>query len=211
QDIDIRGAGNLLGSEQSGFIAEIGFETYQRILNEALIELRESEGLTDLGRTVAEPGKEKAFVKECQIDTDFEIMFPDEYISNISERLRLYKELNEITSETGLAEFEKKLTDRFGPLPRPAKSLLELVKLKWLASSSGIEKIILKNNLFVANFISNPGSSFYKSQLFATMISRINSFPRRMKVKQKDLKLTLTVSEVKSVEEAMDVLRKLTE
>jgi len=212
QDIDIRGAGNLLGSEQSGFIAEIGFETYQRILNEALAEIRESEGLADSGKPVDEPGKDKAkaFVNECQIDTDFEIMFPDEYISNISERLRLYKELNEISSDEGLEKFERKLTDRFGPLPQPAKSLLELVKLKWLATKSGIEKIILKNNIFVAYFVSDPGSSFYRSPLFATMISRINSFPHRMKVRQKELKLTLTVSDIKSVEESMDILRKLT-
>jgi len=209
QDIDIRGAGNLLGSEQSGFIAEIGFETYQRILNEALIELRESEGLTDLSRTVAEPGKEKAFVKDCQIDTDFEIMFPDEYISNISERLRLYKELNEITSETGLAEFERKLTDRFGPLPLPARSLLQIVKIKWAAMKTGIEKIILKNNTLIAGFVSDPGSPFYKSPLFATVISRINNYPQKMRVKQKDFKLTLTVSDVKSVEEVLDILKNL--
>jgi len=211
QDIDIRGSGNLLGSEQSGFIADIGFETYQRILNEALAEIRETEGISE---SAAEPWriakeKETYYARDFQIDTDLEIMFPDEYISNISERLRLYKELNEIESEEKLAEFEKKLTDRFGPLPLPARSLLQIVKIKWAAMKTGIEKIILKNNTLIAGFVSDPGSPFYKSPLFATVISRINNYPQKMRVKQKDFKLTLTVSDVKSVEEVLDILKNL--
>lgn len=213
QDIDIRGSGNLLGSEQSGFIADIGFETYQRILNEALYEIRESEGLSAKEQPSSSPAREKdaAFAKDCQIDTDFEIMFPDEYISNISERLRLYKELNEINSEEKLSEFEKRLTDRFGTLPPPAKSLLEIVRIRGAAMKSGIEKIILRNSTLIAYFISDPGSPFYRSPLFASIINRINQYPQRMRVKQKEFRLTLTVSDVKSVEDALGILIRLAE
>ncbi len=211
QDIDIRGAGNLLGSEQSGFIADIGFETYRQILNEALEEIRQTETPFNQpeeipSRTTSVP---ESISKDCQIDTDFEIMFPDEYISNISERLRLYKELNEIDTSEKLEEYEKRLIDRFGPLPPPAISLLELVKVKWAAMKTGIEKIILKNNTLIAYFISDPASPFYRSNKFANIISRINHYPKRMKVKQKDFRLTLTISDVKSIEEAFEILTEL--
>src|SRR5450759_4955265 len=132
QDLDIRGSGNLLGGEQSGFIADVGFETYQRILNEALIELRDAEYRepSDEEEKVKVPvksGPAKPYVPDFQIDTDLEIMFPDEYISNISERIRLYKELNEIESDEVLVAFEKKLIDRFGNIPPPAQALLDIV------------------------------------------------------------------------------------
>ncbi|MGQ9620268.1 MAG: transcription-repair coupling factor [Bacteroidales bacterium] len=211
QDIDIRGSGNLLGNEQSGFIAEMGIETYQRILNEAIAEIRESEGIPGYEEKITSPAREKtaSYAEDCQIDTDFEIMFPDEYISNISERLRLYKELNEINSEEELAKFEQKLVDRFGPLPLPAKSLLEIVRIKRAAMKLGIEKIILKNNSLIAHFISDPGAPFYRSELFTAIISRINNYPQRMRMKQKDFKLTLTIADVKTVAEAMHVFKQL--
>ena len=124
-------------------------------------------------------------------------MFPDEYISNISERIRLYKELNEIESEEKLSAFEKRLTDRFGILPPPAKALLEIVRIKWLGVKLGIEKILLKNDLLIANFVSDPDSSFYKSPLFSSIMSHINRFPDRMRMRQKDAKLTLTDQQCK--------------
>ncbi|HEX2975869.1 MAG TPA: transcription-repair coupling factor, partial [Bacteroidales bacterium] len=165
QDLDIRGSGNLLGGEQSGFIADVGFETYQRILNEAMQELRES----DFPETVpvnteqagvekvipVKPLKLKTFVTDFQIDTDLEIMFPDEYVSNIPERIRLYKELNDIENEEELVMFENKLTDRFGKIPPPAEALLDIVRIKWIAVKLGIEKIFLKNELLIANFVSD--------------------------------------------------------
>jgi len=211
QDIDIRGSGNLLGSEQSGFIADIGYETYRRILNEAIAEIKETEGLSDSAIITSSPPENKSFqyVKDFQIETDFEIMFPDEYISNISERLALYKELNEVETEEALVNFEKKLTDRFGPLPPPAKSLLEIVRIKWAASKLGMEKIILKNNLMMANFISNPDSPFYRSEAFGSVMTKINSVPGRMKVKQNGSKLVLSVTNVKSVDDAMQILKQL--
>jgi transcription-repair coupling factor (superfamily II helicase) len=210
QDLDIRGSGNLLGGEQSGFIADIGFETYQRILNEAMMELRESDP-EQTGRKESESvGVHiKPYVSDFQVDTDLEIMFPDEYVSNISERIRLYKELNEIDSEEQLAAFESRLADRFGILPPPARALLEIVRIKWLGIKLGIEKILLKNNLLIANFVSDPESSFYRSSLFSSIMSHINRYPERMKMRQKESKLTLTISNVRTVEEAIKLLSEL--
>ncbi|MBE3141393.1 MAG: transcription-repair coupling factor, partial [Thermoplasmata archaeon] len=214
QDLDIRGSGNLLGGEQSGFIADVGFETYQRILNEALIELRESEfreSSTD-GEKVAVPikaGHEKLYVSDFQIDTDLEIMFPDEYISNISERIRLYKELNEIDTDEALILFEKKLIDRFGNIPAPAEALLDIVRIKWIAVKLGIEKILLKNNLLIANFVSDHNSQFYRSALFISIMNYVNRKQKQMNMKQKASKLSLTVSDVKSVKSAIHILKEI--
>jgi transcription-repair coupling factor (superfamily II helicase) len=215
QDLDIRGSGNLLGGEQSGFIADVGFETYQRILNEAMLELRET-GLIDIlpeeePATTHETKYEKSFVSDFQIDTDLEIMFPDEYVSNISERIRLYKELNEIATEDALTNFEKKLTDRFGIIPPSAAALLDIVRLKWIAVKLGIEKLFLKNNLIIASFVSDPNSSFYRSQLFVSIMNYVNQNQKRMKMKQKESKLSLTVSDVSSVKAAFSLLNKMLE
>ncbi len=211
QDLDIRGSGNLLGGEQSGFIADVGFETYQRILNEALHELRESEPAgqnEEDNKEAIRPEKEKPkpYVSDFQIDTDLEIMFPDEYISNISERMRLYKELNEIENEESLGLFGKNLTDRFGPLPYPAAALLDIVRIKWKAVKLGMEKILLKNDLLIANFISDPDSLFYKSQLFVSIMNYVNRFPNHMSVRQKESKLSLTIRDIKTVQSAIRIL-----
>jgi len=213
QDLDIRGSGNLLGGEQSGFIADVGFETYQRILNEAMAELRETEIIEPV---TTEPGPErqaaperiKQYVSDFQIDTDLEIMFPDEYISNISERIRLYRELNEIKDGHTLSEFGKRLTDRFGPVPPEAAELLDIVRLKWVAMKLGIEKIILKNNLMIASFISDQNSPFYRSRLFISIMNHVNRHQKRMIVKQKESRLSLTITEITSVKSA---IQKLTE
>jgi transcription-repair coupling factor (superfamily II helicase) len=216
QDLDIRGSGNLLGGEQSGFIADVGFETYQRILNEAIAELHETELKDPASAMTDEKGKTKNETSEFrvtdfQIDTDLEIMFSDEYISNISERIRLYKELNEIKNEEELEVFKTKLTDRFGHLPASAAALLDIVRIKWIAIKLGIEKILLKNNLLIAHFISDPNSSFYRSPLFVSIMNYVNIHQRRMSVKQKDSKLTLTISEIKSVEAGINTLRNVNE
>jgi transcription-repair coupling factor (superfamily II helicase) len=214
QDLDIRGSGNLLGGEQSGFIADIGFETYQRILNEAMMELRESEPQEFVKEEKSPEAKkpeihQKIFVSDFQIDTDLEIMFPDEYISNISERIRLYKELNEFENAEALQQFEEKLVDRFGPLPEPSVALLGIVRLKWLAMKLGIEKILLKNNLLIANFISDPDSPFYRSQLFVSIMSFVNRHQGRMSVKQRESKLSLTIRDIGSVKSAIEILNNI--
>jgi transcription-repair coupling factor (mfd) len=216
QDLDIRGSGNLLGGEQSGFIADVGFETYQRILNEAMIEIRETEPedkSEDASReTVRESsGEEKIYVSDFQVDTDLEIMFPDEYISSISERIRLYKELNEIENEHTLHSFEKKLEDRFGPIPPPARALLDIVMVKWIAVKLGMEKILLKNDLLIANFISDPNSPFYRSQTFVSIMNYVNHHQRQMSVKQKETRLSLTISGITSVRSAIAILKEMLE
>jgi len=214
QDLDIRGSGNLLGGEQSGFIAEVGFETYQRILNEALMELKETgpgDQDQDTNKLTChrEESPGKIFISDFQIDTDLEIMFPDEYVSNISERIRLYKELNEIDSEESLGIFKTKLTDRFGRIPPPAEDLLDIVRIKWIAVKLGIEKILLKNDLLIANFISDQNSEFYRSNLFISVMNYVNRFHGKMSVRQKESKLSLTIKEIRSVKGAISVLNEI--
>jgi transcription-repair coupling factor (superfamily II helicase) len=216
QDLDIRGSGNLLGGEQSGFIADVGFETYQRILNEALFELRESEFRETSQEQEKVPApvpvkQGKSFVSDFQIDTDLEIMFPDEYVSNISERIRLYKELNEIENEEALQNFRKKLTDRFGAIPQPAADLLDIVAIKWIAVRLGIEKILLRNDMLIAHFVSDHQSNFYRSTLFVSVMNYVNRNQKQMKMKQNESRLSLTITDVKSVKTAIRTLNGILE
>jgi len=214
QDLDIRGAGNLLGGEQSGFIADVGYETYQKILNEAVRELKEEE-FSELFPEKAAPKepvteeKPKQFVEDVSVETDLEIMFPDDYVSNIPERIRLYKELNDIRDEEGLRAYESHLTDRFGPPPQSAKALLELVRLKWAASNTGIERVILKNNTLIANFVTDQSSRFYRSSLFVSVMNYVNKRQGNMAVKQNNNRLSLTVRGVTSVNQAIDLFTKI--
>jgi transcription-repair coupling factor (superfamily II helicase) len=210
QDLDIRGAGNLLGGEQSGFIADVGYETYQKILDEAVRELKDEE----FGGLFAGPAekkehpaaeKPKQFVEDVTVETDLEIMFPDDYVSNIPERIRLYKELNEIRDEAGLKAYESHLTDRFGPPPPPALALLQLVRLKWAATRTGIEKVILKNNTLIANFVTDQSSQFYRSPLFVSVMNYVNRRQGNMSVKQNNNKLSLTVRSVTTVVQAINL------
>ncbi|MFZ0471049.1 MAG: transcription-repair coupling factor [Bacteroidales bacterium] len=214
QDLDIRGAGNLLGGEQSGFITDVGYETYQKILNEAVRELKHEE-FGDIFADMEQKNEQgtsreaKLFVSDVTVDTDHEIMFPDDYVSSIPERIRLYKELNEIREENTLLAYETHLKDRFGPLPPPALALLDLVRLKWAASETGIEKIILKNNTLVANFVTDPSSQFYRSPLFQSVMNFVNRKQGIMTVKQNNNKLSLTVRDVSSVAQAIALFNRI--
>ena len=213
QDLDIRGAGNLLGSEQSGFIADIGFEAYNRILGEAMLELKESE-YSDLfarDKPYDKSAADKIYVDDCQIDTDLELLFPDEYVSNISERIHLYRRLDSIESEEGILEFQKQLEDRFGPLPKQSVELLMIVKLRWIASRTGIEKIVMRNGLLIAYFVSDQDSSFYRSETFGRILSFVQSQPAQFRMKEGKNKLTLTIDNIKSVYDAMKVLNEMCE
>jgi transcription-repair coupling factor (superfamily II helicase) len=153
--------------------------------------------------------EKRLFVPDVTVDTDHEIMFPDEYVSSIPERIRLYKELNEIRDENTLSAYEMHLKDRFGPLPAPALALLDLVRLKWIASETGIEKIILKNDTLVANFVTDPSSQFYRSPLFLSVMNFVNRKQGIMTVKQNNNKLSLTVREVSSVVQAIALFNKM--
>ncbi|MFO7574786.1 MAG: transcription-repair coupling factor [Bacteroidales bacterium] len=212
QDLDIRGAGNLLGGEQSGFIADIGFEAYQKILQEAATELREEEGIM----ATEEGEAEKQFLPESkisdiQIDTDMEIMFPDDYVSNIPERIRLYRELNEIKNEKELEEFELRLKDRFGPIPPEANALINVARLKWIASELGMEKISLKGKIMIVTFDSDPDSPFYRSTKFASLMNYVNRRQGQMRVRQKETRLTLSVTGINTVNAAHKILTEMSE
>jgi transcription-repair coupling factor (superfamily II helicase) len=210
QDLDIRGAGNLLGIEQSGFIADIGFETYNRILNEAIQELKEAghKGqYTEYSDEYRKKGVTGAFISDCQIDTDLELLFPEDYISNIPERISLYRQLDNIESENGLKEFEEKLTDRFGPPPEPTRELLVVVRLRWIAVKLGFERIVLKNQILVCYFISSRKSPYYESEIFSTVLSFVQTNPGLFRMKENKDKLTLTIKNIKSISEAVNFLK----
>ncbi|TAI47249.1 transcription-repair coupling factor [Flagellimonas allohymeniacidonis] len=208
KDLEIRGAGDLLGGEQSGFINEIGFETYQKILSEAIDELKENE-FKELYDEV-EGDREKVYVKDTQIDTDFELLFPDDYINNITERLNLYTQLNEVRDEEGLQEYETKLVDRFGELPEQAVDLLNSVRIKWIANSIGLERVILKKGKFLGYFIADQQSDFYQSPAFTQVLQYAQNNPRACQLKEKQtrngLRLLLVFDGVDSVEKALKVL-----
>jgi transcription-repair coupling factor (superfamily II helicase) len=208
KDLEIRGAGDLLGGEQSGFINEIGFDTYQKIMNEAIDELKENE-FKDLYQEENDI-ETKEFVKDIQIDTDFELLFPDEYINNITERLNLYNELSQIKDEATLQQYEQKLIDRFGALPKPAIALLNSVRIKWKATAMGIERLMMKQGKMIGYFIGDQQSDFYQSNRFMKVLQFAQRNGNVCKIKEKEtkngLRLLLTFDNVKSVNKALELL-----
>lgn len=209
KDLEIRGAGDLLGGEQSGFINEIGFETYQKILNEAIEELKEHE-FKDL---YEENIDNKIYVKEVTIDSDFELLFPDNYVNNIAERLNLYTQLNDLKTEEELQKFEVQLIDRFGELPIQVQDLLDSVRIKWIATKAGFEKIIMKQGKLIGYFINDQQSSFYQSKNFTKVLQYVQGNLRTCQMKEKQtrngLRLLLTFENIKSVKQALTVLEPL--
>ena len=210
QDLDIRGAGNLLGAEQSGFIADIGFETYQKIKNEAVAELRAEglhvPGLSDGEQEVVE---QMRFIDDAHIDIEVEAALPDAYVSQQAERLKLYRELDSTKDEEALQAFESRLADRFGPLPRAAKELLNVVRLRWEAIRLGMERVKVKNGLMIVHFVGEENSPFYKSEAFMTLLQRVTQRPDRFVLKQHNNRLAMTVRNVKDVEDAYKTLQQL--
>ena len=210
QDLDIRGAGNLLGAEQSGFIADIGFETYQKIMNEAVAELRAEglhvPGLSDGEQEVVE---QMRFIDDAHIDIEVEAALPDAYVSQQAERLKLYRELDSTKDEEALQAFESRLADRFGPLPRAAKELLNVVRLRWEAIRLGMERVKVKNGLMIVHFVGEENSPYYKSETFMTLLQRVTKHPDRFVLKQHNNRLAMTVRNVKDVEDAYKTLQQL--
>ncbi len=211
KDLEIRGAGDLLGGEQSGFINEIGFETYQKIMNEAIEELKENE-FKELYETDTDV-ETKEYVKDLQIDTDFELLFPDEYINNVSERLTLYNELGNCKTEKELITYENKLIDRFGPLPKEAKALLNSIRIKWIATKVGIEKIVMKQGKLIGYFIADQQSDYYSSKRFTNVLRFVQQHGNLCKMKEKEtkngLRLLLTFENVKSINKALELMQML--
>ena len=210
QDLDIRGAGNLLGAEQSGFIADIGFETYQKIMNEAIAELR-AEGLQVPGLSSGEQQvvEQMRFIDDAHIEIEVEASLPDDYVSQQAERLKLYRELDSTKDEAALEAFESRLVDRFGPLPKAAKELLDVVRLRWEAIRLGMERVKVKNGLMIVQFVGEEQSPFYKSEVFMTLLQRITQRPDRFVLKQHNNRLAMTVRNIKDVEDAYKTLREL--
>ena len=207
KDLEIRGAGDLLGGEQSGFINDIGFDTYQKILNEAIEELKE----TEFKNLYNEDINTKEFVKEVTVDTDFSLLFPDDFVNNITERLSLYTQLNSLKTEPELELFERDLIDRFGALPTQVVDLLDSVRIKWLATTLGFEKIVMKQDRLIGYFISDQDSRFYQSIHFSKVLQYVQANPRLCTVKEKQmrlgLRLLMSFPNIKSVQEGLEALK----
>jgi transcription-repair coupling factor (superfamily II helicase) len=207
RDLEIRGAGDILGAEQSGFISDIGFEMYQKILNEAVKELKETE-FKDL---YSHETGDSFFVDECQIDTDMEILIPDNYVNSISERLQIYKDLNNLENEEEMAIFEEQIIDRFGAIPPPVEKLFHSIRLRWIARDLGFEKIVLKANKMIAYFIADPQSNFFESEQFNLVLKYIQLNPKACQMKERNNKLSLVFEKVTEVETALRYLNAIKE
>jgi len=207
KDLEIRGAGDLLGGEQSGFINEIGFETYQKILQEAINELKENEFKSLYSNL--ESNTLKNYVKEIQIETDLELFIPDYYVNIVTERLNIYNKLSQIKTEIELINFEKDLKDRFGSIPDQVIDLLDSIRLKWKASKIGIEKLILKKNQCRAFFISDQNSNFFQSSEFSKILSWVQKNGDKVKLKEKEtktgLKLLLVIKDISNIQDANEI------
>ena len=210
KDLEIRGAGDLLGGEQSGFINDIGFDTYQKILKEAIDELKENE-FKSLYNEQEED--EKSFVKDVQIDTDLAILLPDDYVNSVSERLTLYNRLSELNNEKELLKFQADLEDRFGPLPTQAEDLLDSVRLKWKALHLGLERVILKRGLLSGYFIADQESAYYQGEIFNRILQWVQHNAGKIELKEKEtrqgLRLRLAIKQVTSVSDALEALPNL--
>jgi len=209
QDLDIRGAGNLLGGEQSGFIADMGFETYQRILAEAFMEIKGEKNEEMYKDALKGVKEQEVFITDCSIDTDMELLIPDSYISLTSEKIRLYKELDAITTEESLIKFTEDLKDRFGELPQQLIQLTYVVRLRWEAIKLGFERIVLKNNTMFVYFVSNQQSPYYSTPVFAKILNYINSSPKNMSVTEQNKKLLLKIRGIDTIEKGYNIVIKM--
>ena len=211
QDLDIRGAGNLLGAEQSGFMEDLGYETYQKILNQAVTELKNDEFQDIYAEQMAQgndiSGEE--FVEDCAIESDLEMYFPDNYVPGSSERMLLYRELDNINDDNDLEAYRQRLIDRFGEIPHEGLELMQVVSLRRLGKRLGCEKISLKQGKMNMQFVANPESAYYQSRTFSAVINYVGNHPRRCDFKQVGTRRLLTISEIPTVEAAVSVLREM--
>lgn len=200
RDLDIRGAGNLLGSEQSGFINDLGYETYHKILDEAVQELKENE-FKDLFMKDLSESLTDLRLPDCQIETDLQIIIPENYVSNISERLSLYNQLDNIDKEQELQEFQKSVIDRFGPMPQEVQNLVKMVRIRWKAEQLGFEKLTLKNNILKCYFVSSEKTEYFQADKFGRILDYIKHNPKRCSLKEIKSKLLLTVENLQSIDD----------
>ncbi|MBR3716830.1 MAG: transcription-repair coupling factor, partial [Bacteroidaceae bacterium] len=215
QDLDIRGAGNLLGAEQSGFIADLGYETYQKVLSEAVHELRRDEFgelfAAEDQEAAAQGREEAAYVEECQVESDLELLLPQEYVTGSSERMLLYRELDGLQDDAQVAAFKARLIDRFGPIPQETEELLGIVPLRRMAARLGIEKVMLKGGQMALYLVSNAQSPYYQSTTFGKLIAYMMKYTRRCDLREKNGKRSMVVKLVASVAEALAVLTEMLE
>lgn len=207
QDLDIRGAGNLLGAEQSGFIADLGYETYQRVLREAVTELKTqefSDVLTESGAEAAENGE---FVADCAVESDLELLLPADYVPQASERISLYKELDSIERDLELEQFKMRLEDRFGKIPHAADELLRIPPLRQAARRLGIEKVMLKQGIMYLYFVDDNNRAYYQSPMFGRILNYLQANPRRCRLREKNQRRSMAIEKVPTVAEGLSVLQ----
>lgn len=214
QDLDIRGAGNMLGAEQSGFISDIGYETYQKILDEALLELRETEfqelfAGDENEEITTNRLQNTQFVNDCTVDTDMQLLFPESYIESTKERVKMYRELDTLNNETELQIFEEQLIDRFGVIPPQSYALLHVVRLRWIAIPLGIERITLKNQTMICSFVANQKSAYYQSQTFEKVLKFVQQNARRCTLKEVKSRLTLRFNSTENLNQAIEILHEI--
>lgn len=212
QDLDIRGAGNMLGAEQSGFIADLGYETYQKILSEAVHELKTDEFAELYAEELKAEGgviSGEQFVDECQVESDLELLLPATYVTGSSERMLLYRELDSLTLDKDVEDFRTRLIDRFGPIPSETEELLRIVPLRRLAARLGAEKVFLKGGRMSLFFVSNPDSPYYQSQAFGKVIAYMMKYTRRCDLREQNTRRSMLVKDVKNVETAVGVLQEI--
>ena len=208
QDLDIRGAGNLLGAEQSGFIADLGYETYQKILKEAVTELR-TEEFAELDKADRIDEQEQDFVADCVIESDMELLLPADYVPTESERISLYQELDGIEREIDLKAFSDRLTDRFGTIPAVTAELLRIPRLRRLARRLGIEKVSLKQGKMYTYFVDESNKAYYQSEMFGKMLNYLTANPRRVQIRERNGKRSFAIANVDTVETAVDILQQI--
>jgi transcription-repair coupling factor (superfamily II helicase) len=209
QDLDIRGAGNLLGAEQSGFIADLGYETYRKILAEAVQELRKEEFSDLYNEELSEKAKDEDFVDDVHVESDLELMFPVTYIPNDAERVAIYRELDNMETELEILDFIERMEDRFGKMPKQGKELIRIVRLRRLARPLGIEKIMLKNGKMSLNLVSDSESPYYQSAAFGKLLNYVQVHPRNCKLREAGKKRSLVIDNVKTVETAVATLEEI--
>jgi transcription-repair coupling factor (superfamily II helicase) len=205
RDLDIRGAGDLFGAEQSGFISEIGFEMYQKILKEAIHELKEEE-FKDQYKIDESNIPVRVFVSDCVLETDLEILIPSEYVNEIEERISLYKSLDDLETEDDLLEFEMNLADRFGTHPQQVLELFSSIRLRWKGKKLGFQKILLKSNKMIGSFVADQESPYYQSEIFTKILGFIQSNPPGVKMYERNNGLRLSVENMNSVGQAIEFL-----
>jgi len=208
QDLDIRGAGNLLGAEQSGFIADLGYETYQKILSQAVKELRNDEfkELFEQQMAEGETVTGEDFVEECQIESDLQMYFPDKYVPGASERMLLYRELDGLETDEAIEAFRKRMEDRFGPIPKEGEELIRVVRLRRLGKYFGAERIILKADRMRLYFVKDENSPFFQSEAFGKIISYFSMHPADCRLEEANGRRSMIVKPIKSVKEAVETL-----